>query len=123
MVKGHLLLDVYTSRQETRLTNSWQSYQWRIFYRSYRWIAVFSQKACVLIPPNTVPLICHKFLCLEARMGFVLGAQQVDTNSARVHELGMLVSIGDPPRSYLNLSLVFGSNTGKKAHTLKITFS
>lgn len=56
-------------------------------------------------------------------MGFVLGAQQVDTNSARVHELGMLISIGDLPRSYLNLSLVFGSNTGKKAHTLKITFS
>lgn len=68
MVKGHLLLDVYTSRQETKLTNSWQSYQWRIFYRSYRWIAVFSQKACVLIPPNTVPL--PQILVLGGMDGF-----------------------------------------------------
>lgn len=56
-------------------------------------------------------------------MGFVLEVKQVDTNSARVHELGMLVSKGDPPRSYLNLSLVFASNARKKAHTQKIAFS
>lgn len=46
-------------------------------------------------------------------MCFVLGAHQVSTKSVRELQLGMLVSKGDPPRSYLNLPLVFASKPGR----------
>lgn len=56
-------------------------------------------------------------------MCFVLGAHQVSTKSARELQLGILVSKGDPPRSYLNLSLVFASKPGRSLNTQKIFFS
>lgn len=49
VLKGHFLLGVYMGRQETKLTNSWQSYEARALYLSFI-------RCCYFLPNKPVCL-------------------------------------------------------------------